>query len=100
MSMTIVQCYEAYTNDKMGDVEKISVEDIESQDMTPKEFTNPQRHCWRISVPYHVKTVFEDENFYPSQWKFHQFFPARLNHKHKKSNADGEAVETLLVGGK
>ena len=41
MSMTIAQCYEAYTNDMMGDAEKLSVEDIESQDMMPKEFTNP-----------------------------------------------------------
>ena len=43
MSMTIVQCYDAYMDGRTNDVEKITVEDIESQDMMPKEFTNPQR---------------------------------------------------------
>jgi len=69
VSMTIVQCFDAH-NGKTDDAKEISVEDIESQDMTLKEFTNPRRHCWRISVPYCVKTVVEDEKFYPSQWKF------------------------------
>ena len=45
MSMIIVQ-------GKTEDVVKITVVDIESQDMMPKEFSNPQRHCWKISVPY------------------------------------------------
>ena len=41
MSMTIAQCYDAHINDIMGDAEKLSVGDIKSQDMTPKEFINP-----------------------------------------------------------
>ena len=43
MSMTIVQCYDAYMEDRTEDVETITGEDIETQDMTPVEFTNPQR---------------------------------------------------------
>ena len=42
MSTIIVQCYDAYMEDRTDDMEKITVEDIESQDMTPREFTNPQ----------------------------------------------------------
>ena len=100
MSMTIVHCYDAYMEDRTEYVETIAGEDIETQDMTPVEFTNPQRRCWRISVPYRVKTVFEGKKFYPSQWKFCQFFPAILNHnnKQKKSNSDGDAMEKLLAG--
>ena len=97
MSVNIVKCYDEYMKDRIEDKESLMVEDIEAQDMTPVDFSNPHRQCWRISVPYRVKAVFEDENFYPNQWKFHQFYPARSN-KRLKSNADTVPAEKLLMG--
>ena len=62
-------------------------------EITPEDFVNPRSHCWRLKIPFNVRKVFEDEKFYPSSWRFRQFFPSRMNHKkRRKSNVDGDII--------
>ena len=96
MTETIGNCYEEYIRDK-NDAEPLTLKEIEVQDMTPTEIINPRRRCWRVSIPYRLKKVFEDENFYPSTWRFRQFFPARTNYNKKLKSTVG--VESMLTGG-
>ena len=83
----------------MTEDETLTLSEIDIQDMTPVDIMNPRRRCWRVSVPYRLKKVFEDENYYPSTWKYRQFFPARSNYKRLKSNTDENSHELLLTGG-
>ena len=97
MKSTIVGCYEDFNIDK--DVtDNLREEDIDVKDMTPSAFINPWRRSWRVSVPYKMKAIFEDENFYPSQWKFRQFYQARTN-KRWKASTDARSPTRPLMGG-
>ena len=97
MSANIVECYGDFTKDKF-DTDPLTEADIEVKDMTPADYINPWRRSWWVAVPYRMKAVFEDENFYPNQWKFRQFYPARSNKKWKPSTESVSPSRLLLEG--
>ena len=69
MSANIVECYDDFTKDKY-DTDPLTEADIEVKDMTPVDYINLWRRSWWVAIPYRMKAVFEDKNFYPNQWKF------------------------------
>ena len=98
MTEIIANCFEEFTKEET-DGDTLSLSEIEVQEMTPVDIVNPRRRCWRVSIPFRLKKVFEDENFYPASWRFRQFFPARTNFKRLKSNTEEFSKESLLKGG-
>ena len=91
MTNCIVACYTEFMKDK-GDDALLTVPEMELKDMTPLDYINPYKRSWRVSVPYKFKSVFMDENFYPNQWKFRQFYPYRTTRKTNNAMNDSERL--------
>ena len=94
LSNCLVECYADFMKDK-EDIVLLAVTDMDVKDMTPVDYIDPWKCSWQVSVPYKFKAVFEDENFYPNQWKFCQFYPARSTKK-GKDNAAYDSERLIL----
>ena len=98
----LMKCYEEFFDNKDdANMMTFSPDEIEVKEMTPADIERPRSRCWKLSVPSNVKNVFEDECFYPSSWRFRQFFPPRSSYlKRRKSNVEGDDVSDHLLSGK
>ena len=56
---------------------------------------NPRTRCWKVTVPFKFKDLMENNELYPSGWRYRKFFAARNNRKKPERSED--SIENRVI---
>ena len=56
---------------------------------------NPRTRCWKVTVPFKFKDLMENNELYPSGWRYRKFSAAR--NIRKKPDRNEDSIETRVI---
>ena len=56
---------------------------------------NPRTRCWKVTVPFKYKDFMENDELYPSGWRYRKFFAARNIRKKQEGSVD--SIEKRVI---
>ena len=76
--------------------EKPELEILDVRCLTnPERDPNPRTRCWKVTVPFKYKDFMENDEMYPSGWRYRKFFAAR--NIRKKPEGVVDSIENRVI---